>query len=465
MSGLRSSVSRGLDSTVGAARIIGSGLLVFLLTTVLLLPTDNLPDPSRCCRDWIQLIRPAILPDTVSEPDNMFKDTLSSAGVAALALPGQTAATLLYATTYLDTITTLSLKGSSLQPIASTPGCGANSSWLTPDYANNRIYCLDEGLTTPNGTLSSFALTSNGTLSQLDIVDTLSGPVSGVIYGETGSGLALAHYSGSSVAAFDISDASSLAPVQAETYTLDAPGPNPNRQDAPHPHQALLDPTGQYLLVPDLGSDVVRLYSVDEAGLSFTELEPLAAVPGSGPRHGAFLVTEDGTTYFYLVGELSNTVTGFEVTYNADNTLDFTEVFVSSTHGLNETVPNNQTTAAEIAISPDNKFLLVSSRGEGTLKIPNFDPANSTEITSDPIFTFEIDHASGALTKVQQFPAGGSIPRQFSISADGSLVAVGLQNDGRIVVIGRDVETGLLTDFVAAVDVGGQPTSVIFAAE
>lgn len=157
--------------------------------------------------------------------------------------------------------------------------------------------------------------------------------------------------SGSSVATFDISDASSLAPVQAETYTLSAPGPNPERQDAPHPHQALLDPTGQYLLVPDLGSDVVRLYSVDEAGLSFTELEPLAAVPGSGPRHGAFLVTDDGTTYFYLVGELSNTVTGFEVTYNDESTLEFTEVYVSSTHGLNETVPNNQTTAAEIAIS------------------------------------------------------------------------------------------------------------------
>ncbi|KAK7721420.1 hypothetical protein SLS64_001716 [Diaporthe eres] len=152
-------------------------------------------------------------------------------------------------------------------------------------------------------------------------------------------------------AAFDISDASSLAPVQAETYTLDAPGPNPERQDAPHPHQALLDPTGQYLLVPDLGSDVIRLYSVDEGGLSFTELEPLAAVPGSGPRHGVFLVTDDGTTYFYLASELANTVTGFEVTYNDDNTLDFTEVYLSSTHGLNGTVPNNETTAAEIAIS------------------------------------------------------------------------------------------------------------------
>lgn len=177
MSGMSSSVSRGLGSTVAAARIIGSGLLVFILTTSLLLLTDLVPDPFRCCRAWIQLIRPGLLPDTVSEPDIMFKDALSSAGVAALALPGQTAATLLYATTYLDTITTLSLKGSSLQAIASTPGCGANSSWLTPDYANNRIYCLDEGLTSPNGTLSSFALTSNGTLSQLDIVDTLSGPV------------------------------------------------------------------------------------------------------------------------------------------------------------------------------------------------------------------------------------------------------------------------------------------------
>lgn len=166
--------------------------------------------------------------------------------------------------------------------------------------------------------------------------------------------LPLPSSSGSSVAAFDISDASTLAPVQAETYTLDAPGPNPERQDAPHPHQALLDPTGQYLLVPDLGSDVIRLYSVGEGGLSFTELEPLAAVPGSGPRHGVFLVTDDGTTYFYLASELANTVTGFEVTYNDDNTLDFTEVYLSSTHGLNGTVPNNETTAAEIAISVRN---------------------------------------------------------------------------------------------------------------
>lgn len=157
--------------------------------------------------------------------------------------------------------------------------------------------------------------------------------------------------SGSSVAAFDISDTSTLAPVQAETYTLDAPGPNPDRQDAPHPHQALLDPTGQYLVVPDLGSDLVRLYSVEEAGLGFTALEPLAAVPGSGPRHGAFLVADDGTTYFYLASELANTITGFEVTYNDDATLDFTEVYLSSTHGLNETVPNNTTSAAEILIS------------------------------------------------------------------------------------------------------------------
>lgn len=174
----RPSVSRGPNFTVAAAFSVGSGLVFFFLTVVLLLLlTDLVPGRFRCCRAWTQLIRPGLLPETVSKPDIMFKDALSSAGMTALVMPGQAAATLLYATTYLDTITTLSLKGSSLQAIASTPGCGANSSWLTPDFANNRIYCLDEGLTTPNGTLSSFGLTSNGTLSQLDIVDTLSGPV------------------------------------------------------------------------------------------------------------------------------------------------------------------------------------------------------------------------------------------------------------------------------------------------
>ena len=74
MPGGRSSVSRGPNFTVAAALSIGSGLVIFILTTILLLLTDLVPDRFRCCRAWFQLIRPGLLPDTVSEPDIMFKD-------------------------------------------------------------------------------------------------------------------------------------------------------------------------------------------------------------------------------------------------------------------------------------------------------------------------------------------------------------------------------------------------------
>jgi 6-phosphogluconolactonase (cycloisomerase 2 family) len=59
-------------------------------------------------------------------------------------------------------------------------------------------------------------------------------------------------------------------------------------------------------------------------------------------------------------------------------------------------------------------------------------------------------------------PSGGSFPRQFSINNKGDLVAVGLQMDGRVVVIQRNVDDGTLGDFVASVDVAGQVTSVIW---
>jgi 6-phosphogluconolactonase (cycloisomerase 2 family) len=111
---------------------------------------------------------------------------------------------------------------------------------------------------------------------------------------------------------------------------------------------------------------------------------------------------------------------------------------------------------------PDEKFLIVSSRGEGKLMIPNFDPNNCTEIPSDPIMTFTVDHDTGALDLIQTFPAGGMIPRHFSINKAGTLLAVGLQGDGRVVIIDRDVETGKLKDFIANAEGLGEVTCAIF---
>lgn len=393
----------------------------------------------------------------------MWNDMVSVALTAGfLATPSLS--TLLYASSYAGSITTLNLTLSSgndspasLKVISLSTGCAPSPSWLTLDYPNSILYCTDEGLSTRSGAISSYKTNDDGSLVQLDSLQMLWGPVSAVVY--ESHGLALAQYLGSSFTTLNITDPAALTLEYNETFTLSQPGPDPTRQEAPHPHQVILDPSSGFILVPDLGSDLVRVFRIED-GLQLAAVEPLVAAPGSGPRHATFLKTED-KTFFYLVSELANTITGYEVLYNDNATLSFTELFAIGTHGDGNSVPAGAA-AAEITTSPDARFLLVSSRGENSLEIPSFDPNNTTQITSDPIMSFSIDHASGNLTLVQTYPAGGRFPRQFSINKAGDLVAVGLQSDGRVVVIDRDVDTGCLKNFIANAAVEGEVTAVIF---
>lgn len=94
--------------------------------------------------------------------------------------------------------------------------------------------------------------------------------------------------------------------------------------------------------------------------------------------------------------------------------------------------------------------------------ITNFDTTNSTKIPSDAIATFAIDQHTGHLDFKQLFPSGGMVPRQFSVNKAGDQVAVGLQSDGRVVVISRDVKTGLLKDFIANISIAGEVVCVIY---
>ncbi|KAI1081582.1 putative isomerase YbhE [Whalleya microplaca] len=390
------------------------------------------------------------------------------AGLLSLGLASSASATLLYAASYAGTITTLSLTlpdgdaaSATLEAISNSTDCGPNPSWLSLDYSKSFLFCTNEGFDGPYGGLTSLSTNEDGTLTLLKSLDVIQGPVSLAEYGVGGHGLAVAHYSGSGVSAVGMTPEGDLLMVQNETYTLEEPGPNPSRQEASHPHEAILDPTAAFILVPDLGADIVRIYQANADNLTLTPIAPLVVEPaGSGPRHGVFKVVLD-KTYFYLVSELANTITGYEVIYNANETLSFTELFVIPTHGEEVDLPEG-TGAAEIHLSPDEEFLIVSSRWEYSINITNFDPSNSTEIASDPLITYSIDRKTGALTKVQEFAAGGSGPRQFSINASGNLVAVALQADGRVVIIDRDVETGLLKDYLAYVDIEGEVTTVIF---
>jgi 6-phosphogluconolactonase (cycloisomerase 2 family) len=153
---------------------------------------------------------------------------------------------------------------------------------------------------------------------------------------------------GSSLSTFDISKPSTLAPVQSETFTMEGRGPVRYRQDSPHPHEAALDPTGRFVVVPDLGADLVRVFAVDKATLKLEVAAPLVAPKGSGPRHLAFMVAGD-KTFLFLISELANTITTYEVAY-AEKALSFKSVYNVSTYGEGKTVGTG-VTAAEIVLS------------------------------------------------------------------------------------------------------------------
>lgn len=105
--------------------------------------------------------------------------------------------TNLYVSSYIGTITSLqltqSINGSyALNILSVTNGSEPNPSWLTLDQTSGLLYCTDEGLSTPNGSLASYSASHSGKLSQIDRRSVISGPVSSVVY-NSGNALAVAH--------------------------------------------------------------------------------------------------------------------------------------------------------------------------------------------------------------------------------------------------------------------------------
>ena len=115
------------------------------------------------------------------------------------------------------------------------------------------------------------------------------------------------------------------------------------------------------------------------------------------------------------------------------------------------TIPPNidphPTHAADIHLTPDGKFLYVSNRD-----LPN----NGT----DSIAIFSVDQKSGELKKIggkllhilkqKTFfsghePAGGAVPRRFTILNSGVNMLVGNQDTGNIVSFQIDRNSGKLT--------------------
>ena len=194
---------------------------------------------------------------------------------------------------------------------------------------------------------------------------------------------------------------------------------HPTRQQTAHAHAADPSPNGRFLYVSDLGMDRIMIYEVDRQQRALTPASTpwFENTPGAGPRHLSF--RRDGA-YAYSVEELTSTIAVLRVDKNTGALRQVQRV---------EMLPDDfqgSSTAADIHVSPDGKFLYASNRGHDSMVI------------------FSVDESTGELSLVGHEPAIGQHPRNFMIDESGELVFVANRDSKHIVVFRRDPLTGAL---------------------
>jgi len=208
---------------------------------------------------------------------------------------------------------------------------------------------------------------------------------------------------------------------------------NTERQNEPHVHQVIISPDKKYLLANDLGTDKVTVYKYNPQATNDVLIpsDTLSVKPGSGPRHSTF--SKDGTK-LYLLHEIDGSVSVINMKNGKLSMIQQTTV-----------VKNDKVVvrAADIHLSPDEKFLYATNRG-----------------TANDITCFSVGK-DGQLTFKQQISTGGEGPRNFAISPDGKYVLVAHQMTDNIVIFKRDSKTGLLTKTGKQIEVGA-PVCVLF---
>jgi 6-phosphogluconolactonase len=226
--------------------------------------------------------------------------------------------------------------------------------------------------------------------------------------------LAVANYSGASVTMYPLGP-DTLPGPPAIRFRHTGSGPNTDRQGAPHPHSVWFSPDGQYLFVPDLGMDKIMVYTRGPEAHEWTAHDAVSLDPGAGPRHFAFHPSGKAA---YVLNELNNTVTRF--TYEEPGKL----VRLGSVSTLPVSY-SDESTCAEILVSPDGRFIYASNRGH------------------DSIAIFRIDERSGELLASGHVSTRGKSPRNFALTPDGRWLVAANQQSDNIVLFRIDSESGL----------------------
>jgi 6-phosphogluconolactonase len=306
----------------------------------------------------------------------------------------------------------------------------ANPSFLAIAPDGKYLYAVNEVSRSRAGLVSAYGFdTATGKLNLINQQSSGSEDPCHISITKNGKWLAVANYTGGSLAMFPLNTDGSIQPF-SQHIAHTGKGIDPKRQEKPHVHSVFFSPDEKFLLSPDLGIDRVSIYQFNhKATKAVKPLKP-APVPfaaseaGAGPRHLDF--SPDGK-YMYVIEEMSGMVSVYTYKNGAAKPIQRIAAHAADFTG--------QAGSADIHISPDGKFLYASNRGD-----------------ENNLAIFSIN-TSGKLTSVGYQSTGGRGPRNFMIDPTGNYLLVANQQTNNIVVFKRDMVTGLLQRTLQQIEV------------
>lgn len=310
--------------------------------------------------------------------------------------------------------------------------------------------------------IHSYRIADDGTLTLLNKQPTIDTEPCYVSIAQDGGGdtALMVNYNGpqirGSILSFPVRADGQLQ-AKASYIQLDGNSKHPARQEASHPHMILPTPDSRFVFVPDLGTDKVMVYQLDQPT---GELKPhttpyIEIEPGSGPRH---LALHPNKPYLYIHNELEPTIT---VIFYDDATDSFRTVGsvptltpdiaqeckpipvntrTNTVYGPTPNMPEHvelrvMNRGADIHITPDGRFLYGSNRGHNSLVIYAINPETDT------------------LTYVGHQHTQGDWPRSFVLDPTGQIVIAANQWSNDVFSFKVDRETGKLTPTGHSVEV------------
>ncbi len=297
----------------------------------------------------------------------------------------------------------------------------ANPSFVTIAPDGKHLYAVNEVSRQQAGFVAAYNFDpATGKLSFINKQSSGSENPCHISITKNGKWLAVANYTGGSLAMFPVNADGSVSPFTQHIIHT-GKGINPQRQEKAHVHSVFFSPDNKFLLTPDLGTDQVSIYGFNSnatqpltpAAIPFT-----ATAPGSGPRHLDF---SPNGKYLYLIEEMAGNISVFDYHHGV-----LKPIQQIATHPADY---KGQPGSADIHVSPDGKFVYASNRGE-----------------ENNIAIFKVDPNSGKLSAAGYQSTLGEQPRNFMIDPTGKFLLAANQKTSNIIIFKRNSDTGALQE-------------------